>query len=190
MLSPRRRLAVAPFALLLSISARPAGAAAPPPPTDTELTKYVAVNDALAGDVARRDAICAMQEESWLGDGGGDELAVAARRAEAHPILGPLLRQKGLAGRRFVELSVQVASVMIGAAIADAADATERAAGRPAKSREALLASTPAAAPILARQADLTRALEAVQAVCERDADDGYDDEGYDDEPPEGRAAV
>lgn len=184
--SARRRLAVASFGLAFSIAGRPAVAAEPPPPTDAELTKYVAVQDALAGDVARRDAICAlMADDSDAGSGRDEDAAAAGRRLEANPIFGPLLRQKGLAGRRYVELTVQIAGVLIGAAIAEESDAAERAKGRPAKGRETLLASSPSAPPILARQADLTRALEAVQAVCEGDQDDGYADE----EEPEGEAA-
>jgi hypothetical protein len=175
----------------LALDSPARAAAEPPPPTDAELTKYVAVQDALAGDVARREAICAlMNDDSDSGNGRDGDVAAAGRRLEANPIFGPLLRQKGLAGRRYAELTVQIAGVLIGAAIAEENDAAERAKGRPAKSRDTLLASSPAAPPILARQADLTRALEGVQAVCEGDSDDGYDGEGYENEPPEGGAVV
>lgn len=172
------RLTVVLSAVILALSARPV-AADPPPPSDAELTKYIAVQDALVADAARRNAICALLAEDAEGDSGPeDDLAEAARRVESNAILGPLLRHTGLTGRRYVELSLQVASVLIGAAIANEADAAERAAGRPQKSREALLASSPVAPPILARQQDLTRALSALAALCAESEDDsGISDE-------------
>ena len=174
------RLACAlPFVILV-VSARPA-AAEPPPPSDAELSAYIAVQDALVADTARRAAICALiSAEAPEESGAGDELAAAARRAEANPIFGPLLRRNGLSGRRYGELSVQVFGVLLGAVIADETDAAARAAGRPEKSRQELLASSSAAPPILARQQDLTRALSAVQAICGA----GEDDSGDDDEEP------
>jgi len=155
-------------------------AAEPPPPTEAELMKYVAVQDALATDTARRQEICALFQEGWLDDGGGeDDLAAAGRRAEANPIFGPLLRRQGITGRRYAELSVEIFGVLLGAAIADEADADARRAGRPANNRETLRASSPSAPPILARQEDLTRALGAVRAMCEKDEEDeDHGDEG------------
>lgn len=175
----RRFAATCCFVALLVAPRLALAAAQPAPPSDAELTKYIAVQNALAGDVARRDQICALMAEDAERDSGrGDEVAAAARRVEANPIFGPLLRRQGLSGRRYVELSVQIAGVLIGAAIADEADAAERSKGRPATGRQTLLASSPDAPPILARQADLTKALEAVQALCEGSEDDGYDDGG------------
>lgn len=183
---PVRRLASLAAALALAALASPA-AAEPPPPTDAELTRYIAVQKALVGDVAHRAAICSrLTEDEERDTGRGDELAAAARRVEADPIFGPQLRQQSFSGRRYVELSVQVGTVLLGAAIADDADAAERAKGRPATSRQTLLASSPAAPPILARQQDLTTALTELQAVCESSDDDGYDDEGDDESGDDG----
>lgn len=174
-LACRFAVALAVFALALPVRL---AAAEPPPPSDAELTKYIAVQNALAGDVARRDQICELLAGDASGSGAStDDPAVAGRRLEANPIFGPLVRKHGLSGRRYVELSVQVAGVLIGAAMADESDAAARAKGRPAKGRETLLASSPDAPPILARQQDLTAALEAVQAICGESDDDGYDDE-------------
>ncbi len=172
------RFAVALSPVVVALAARP-GAAQPPPPSDAELTAYIAVQDALVADSARRAEICELITAEAPDEGEvGDELAAAARRAESDPIFGPLLRRTGLSGRRYAELSVQVFGVLLGAAMADKADAADRAAGRPANSRQALLASSPEAPPILARQQDLTRSLSAVQAMCA----EGEDDSGYDEE--------
>jgi hypothetical protein len=171
-----RRLALAALFLLA-----PSGLAAvePAPPNDAELSQYVAIQKALATDAARAEQICAMLEEDSQRDSGrSDDLAAIGRKADTHPILGPLLRKQGMSGRRYVEVTVQIAGVLIGAAIADEADA---AAGN-TSNRDALVAGTPGADRILRRRPELVAALEAVQAVCEGDdGDDGEEDEGTDD---------
>jgi len=183
--SKRRLVAVAIVALaVVHASVAVAAGAEPPPPTDPELSQFIAVTDGLAGDSARAAEFCVLLAEEKARENDRDEdIETLGRRIEAHPVLGPHLREQGLSGRRYVELSVQVAGVLLGAAIADEADAAARAKGEAGGNRDVLLASSPAAAPILARQQDLTRALTGLEELCGDGEED--DSEEYDEEPTE-----
>ena len=179
---PSSRLVVAALVALAFVGTAVSAEAEPPPPTDAELSKYIGVADGLASDAARAAEYCALVARDVEGaEGRNEDLAALGRKVDANPIMGPHLRRQGLTGRRYVELSVQVAGVLIGAAIADDADAAARDQGKKGGNREALLASTPAAPPVLARQADLTGALTRLEALC----DDGEDEETeeYEEEP-------
>jgi hypothetical protein len=169
--SKLRRLVALTLVASTLAGVRGASAADPPPPTDAELTKLIAIQEAVAKDPRASGDACAED------DAESDDLAAAGRRAEASPVVGPLLRRHALTGRRYVEVSWHVAAVLLGAAIADAADAPDTKKGKPGRNRAALMASSPAAPPILARQAELTKAMAKVQALCEDEEDEEESEE-------------
>ena len=164
-------------ALLAPFAVSPAALAAEPaPPTDAEITAFVGVQRGLVADPSRAEAICAALDEDRESDQGSQDLAVIGRKVEASSILGPLVRRQAISGRRFAELSVQIAAALFGLDMADSADASELAKGKPGKNREALLQRSAEARSVAPRQAELVTALKRVDEFCgESDSDD---DEG------------
>lgn len=168
--SPLVRAAFGAVCLFVAVGA---AAAEPPPPTDAELVRFVAVEDGLAaGDPA---ATCAAIDAAKGEEAeSSSDPAVIGRRLEQSPLVGPVLRRQGMSGQRFAEISVHVASAAIGLSMADQLDATARRQGKPATNRETLLARSPAARAYAAREKEVLASLEKLKALC--GGDDGEDE--------------
>lgn len=180
MISLVRRAVVLSTALLVG-SALGASAAEPAPPSDAELTKFVAVQNAFAADAARAPELCdALRQDS--DDDRERSLAEIGRDIDAHAILGPLVRRHGLGGQRFIELSVQVGAGLIALSMADQADAALRAQKKAADTRARVLAESAEARAVAPRQAELVAALERYEKLCGGDDEEPAEE---DEAPPE-----
>jgi hypothetical protein len=180
MSSLARRVVVLSTALFVG-GALVASAAAPAPPSDAELTKFVALQRAFVDDATRAPELCeALRQDS--DDDRERSLAELGREVEAHAILGPLIRRHGLGGQRFLELSVQVGAGLIALAMADEADATLRAQKKAADSRARLLADSAEARAVAPRQAELVAVLERYEQICGDDEEPAEEDEAPEDE--------
>jgi hypothetical protein len=179
-MSSLARRVVSLSAALLVGTALGASDAAPAPPSDAELTKFIAVQNGLTPDAARAGLCDALRQEE--DDGRERSLAELGREVEAHAVLGPLVRRHGLGGQRFLELSVQVGAGLIALAMADEADATLRAQKKAAETRARVLAESAEARAVAPRQAELVAALERYEQVC---GGDDEEPEEEDEAPPE-----
>jgi hypothetical protein len=183
MSSSARRVVFLSAALLVG-GALGAHAAEPAPPSDAELTKFVAVQNSFASDAARAPELCdALRQDS--DDERDRTLAEIGRAIDAHAVLGPLVRRHGLGGQRYIELSVQVGAGLIALSMADQADAALRAQKKAADSRSRLLAESAEARAVAPRQAELVAALERYEQVCGGDDEPAEEDE----EAPEDEGA-
>jgi hypothetical protein len=172
------------FAFLAVLT--PAGAAEPAPPTDSEITKLIAVFNGISGDAGRAEEMCAVFEaDDGEEKNRTESLAQTGRRAEAHPILGPLLRRHGLSGERFVVVSAHVAGALFGLGFADELDAAAKERGEAGGNRAKLLAENAEVKLVAARQAEVTAALSKVQVVCGEDEEEEEEEEVPEDEMEE-----
>ena len=172
------RFAFAVAFLISLLQSQAALGAEPAPPSDTEITRFIAVENGLVTDPGRAEAVCAALRRDRESDEGSQDLAVIGRKVEADPIFGPLVRRQGLTGRRFAEISAQIAGALLGLGMADSMDAAERAKGKPAKNREVVLQRSPEARSVAPRQAELVAALEAVDALCGESEEDEEPEDG------------
>jgi hypothetical protein len=182
------RLAV-PIVTVALLSATALRAEEPPPPTDAELTKFIAIENDLFSDPGRAEEVCGEIDSAKQGDEKSDpDMAVVGRRLEASGVFGPVLRAHGMSGKRYFEVSVHVAGALIGLGIADELDTTARSQGKSATNRSAAIAKSPAVAVVAARQAELTEALKKYDKLCgDAEEDEGGDDSGSSD-PDDGGA--
>ena len=180
-MSSLARRVVSLSAALLVGTALGASDAAPAPPSDAELTKFIAVQNGLTPDAARAGLCDALRQEEE-DDGRERTLAEIGREVEAHAVLGPLVRRHGLGGQRFIELSVQVGAGLIGLAMADEADAALRAQKKVAGTRARVLAESAEARAVAPRQAELVAALERYEQICGGDDEEPTEE---DEAPPE-----
>ncbi len=173
-----RRLVVLIPGLALAGALAPLLAADSPPPSDAEVTKFIAIEKAIAADESRATAVCEEFDSAKDSDTGqSSDPAVIGRRLEASPNVGPLLRRNGMSGQRFTEVSVHVAAAAIGLGMADDLDATARLQGKPATNRASLIAKSPAARVVAARYQELTDSMGKLQALCGGGSGDDQGDE-------------
>lgn len=179
-----RSLLTLPLVALLLTEARSAHAAIAPL-SDADLSKFVAVQRELVADPARAAVLCAMGDdsESEEEEAPDPEGARFGRQLDAHPVAGPLVREHGLSGQRFAQVSVQIVAQAMAVGIAEQLDEGAKSAGKPATNRADLLARSAEARLYVARQAELTELLVKVAALCGDGNDAG--DQGDESEEPE-----
>jgi hypothetical protein len=181
------RLAV-PLISLALLSSSALRADDPPPPTDAELTKFIAIENDLFSNPGRAEEVCGEMDAAKESDEKSDpDVAVVGRRLESSSVFGPVLRVHGLSGKRYFEVTVHVAGALIGLGIADELDATAHSQGKSATNRADAIAKSPVVALVASRQAELTQAMKKYDALCGDaeegddggDSDDGSGDDGF-----------
>ena len=170
---PAVSLALFAFVLLAPHAGRAAAAApAMAPPSDAELTRFVALENDIAADAGRAAQFCTLQAQAEHEADSQKTPAEIGRRLDANPLFGPLLRRHGLSGQRYTEVTLQAFGGALGLGMADDLDSTARAKGLKADNREQLLARSAEARAVAPRLAELTAALDKVGKLCAGDEED------------------
>ena len=155
-----------------------------PPPTDRELTQFLAVQKELAADPDRATELCSLQLEGESDENApkDPDAAILGRKFDANPILGPLLRRQSISGQRFAQVSAQVVGAFLALGMADSLDQTAKEKGKPADNRAQVLAKSAEARAVAARQEEISTVLAQTAHLCdgEGESDDDADDGGSD----------